>query len=262
MKSTIVSFGSEEFFPSLDRLLNSALKFGVDEARFTKPEHLVESPFFHQNLDIFQHRRGYGYWLWKPFLILAALRDAAENDIVIYSDAGVEIVASLAPLIALARDVQPLVAFGNGNHKNSMWTKRDCFILLQCDSAKFWEAAQWNGFFQVYRRCDFTIQFVEEWLSACCDARILTDIPNEMGQPNLPDFRDHRHDQSVLSLISEKRGIQKFRDPSQWGNYLKIEQHRTPGEYLEHSYEEPGMVNSPYGTLLNHHRTRSVRVEG
>jgi hypothetical protein len=44
-------------------------------------------------------------------------------------------------------------------------------------------------------------RFVEMWLDACTDARVLTDAPNTCGQPNLPGFVEHRHDQSVLSVL-------------------------------------------------------------
>jgi hypothetical protein len=47
---------------------------------------------------------------------------------------------------------------------------------------------------------------VQEWLAGCEDQRILTDISNACGLPNFPDFVEHRHDQSVLTLCAIKFG--------------------------------------------------------
>ena len=39
------------------------------------------------------------------------------------------------------------------------------------------------------------------------DKRIITDDPNEPGVENYPDFKEHRHDQSILSLLVKKFGL-------------------------------------------------------
>lgn len=258
MSVFLVNFASVEFAQSQKRLELSAKRFGVDIVASRTPEDLQKSNFFKENIGIFQQKRGFGYWLWKPFEILELLKKADENDIVVYSDAGVEIAASLEPLFQIARERQPIVAFGVHKHLNRTWTKRDCFIGLDCDSELFWNAEQWNGFFQVYRKTEMVMDFVSSWLDYCRDPRFLTDMPNQMGQENLPGFRDHRHDQSIFSLLCQKNNLEKFRDPSQWGNFLKLPDFRIEGEFHEHPYVENPMKNSPYGTLLNHHRQRAV----
>ncbi|HEY9905499.1 MAG TPA: hypothetical protein V6D43_24220, partial [Candidatus Sericytochromatia bacterium] len=47
-----------------------------------------------------------------------------------------------------------------------------------------------------------------------------------------------------------------LRDPCQWGNPLKMKEFREPNEYLSEPYSESPCLNSPYPTLLNHHRER------
>jgi hypothetical protein len=37
--------------------------------------------------------------------------------------------------------------------------------------------------------------------------KILDDTPNTLGFPNLPNFRDHRHDQSILTNLSIQKNI-------------------------------------------------------
>ena len=45
------------------------------------------------------------------------------------------------------------------------------------------------------------------------DARILCDGPNVCGLPNLDGFRDHRHDQSILTILAIKHGIKTHPSP-------------------------------------------------
>jgi uncharacterized protein YndB with AHSA1/START domain len=76
----------------------------------------------------------------------------------------------------------------------------------------------------------------------------------------LDGFIEHRHDQSILSLIAIRKDIELFRHPSQYGNHLKTELYRDPGEWLRCPYSTRGLYdNSPYGTLINHHRGRLDR---
>jgi len=58
--------------------------------------------------------------------------------------------------------------------------------------------------------------FVANWLTFASDPRAVTDQPNELGE-NLPGFKDHRHDQSVFSLLCKKWDVYAGTDPSQHG---------------------------------------------
>lgn len=259
MTKFLLSFASSEFLPSQKRLEVSAQRHGIDIVISKTPDDLRDSEFVKRNEAIFRYRRGFGYWLWKPFFIVEALKRMDENDLLVYCDSGAELIAPLDPLFEIATQRQPFVGFGVHGHRNRVWTKRDCFVGLDCDAPKFWDAEQWNGFMQVYRKTDKVMEFVDEFLAKSQDARLITDEPNQLGQPNLPEFRDHRHDQSILSLLSEKAGWEKFRDPSQWGNFLKIPEVRVEGEFQEHPYSASPMTNSKYGSLVNHHRERLSR---
>jgi hypothetical protein len=67
------------------------------------------------------------------------------------------------------------------------------------------------------RKNDFVINFINEWLHYAKDYRIITDSANECGLPNYPEFVDHRHDQSILSLLGGKYKIKNIPDVSQYG---------------------------------------------
>lgn len=234
---TLVTFATPDWAMACERLAASALENGVDRVARYGTQDLLGSPFHFEHLQLLSGRKGFGYWIWKPYFIREVLRRARPGEILIYADAGSTIMAPVAPLVQIARDRSPIVAFGLHGHANRTWIKRDAFIALDCDTPRYWNAEAWNGACQVYRAGPESLAFVEAWLRACTTGRIVTDEPNELGRRNLPGFREHRHDQSLFSLLCEKHGLERFRDPSQWGNAIVL-------------------ANSPYGQLLHHHRRR------
>ena len=60
-----------------------------------------------------------------------------------------------------------------------------------------------------------------------------------MGRENLPGYRDHRHDQSVLGILAERHALPHFPDPSQYG------------------YPH---VGATYGQVIDSHRSRKFTL--
>ncbi len=156
---------------------------------------------------LFAKREGAGYWLWKPRIILDALERAAEDDLVVYADSGSDLRAPLGPLAATAQG-RDGVLFWN-DYPNWMHVKRDAFVLTDTDLPRFHQARQLDAAFLVLRNNHRVRAFVRLWLEHCTDPRQLTDQPNTCGRPDLPGFIQHRHDQSLLTLLflRERAGL-------------------------------------------------------
>ena len=92
--------------------------------------------------------------------------------------------------------------------KERIWTKRDAFILLGVDMPFYRETNQYMATIQIYKKSKYTEKFLEELLYYSQDKRIITDQPNTQGLPNYQGFKDNRHDQTVLSLLIKKYGIE------------------------------------------------------
>lgn len=126
------------------------------------------------------------------------------------------------------------------------FTKRDAFILMGCDSPEYTETKQRLASFILLKKTDRARRFVEEWLQYCQDERIVTDNPNVMGKENYEGFRDNRHDQTVLSLLSKKWGIAAFRDPSGLGDEKRDE------------FDRDVLERSPYKRVVCLHRNKKM----
>jgi hypothetical protein len=171
---------------------------------------------------ILRKPRGAGYWLWKPYITLLTLkRHMRDGDILVYCDSDARFVSSIDPLVSIClSQFEPrIVVFTlEDEHTNRIWTKRDCFHYLGLDTATYFEAPQILAGYYICQRSAPVIDFFEKWFAAMQDVRILTDEPNVSGLPNYPGFREHRHDQSIFSLLARKHAFATLPDVSQWGD--------------------------------------------
>ena len=92
---------------------------------------------------------------------------------------------------------------------------------MDCDTPKYLDSNHRLGGFSLWKKSRFSMEFVDELLHLAQDERMITDVENRCGYPNYPEFREHRHDQSIFSLLTKKHDLVSYRDPSQWGNGVK-----------------------------------------
>lgn len=230
MTVTLVTYGGsgqreihDELWTSVqDDLIQSARQYGdVNQSIAWNRQKLQQTDFFQQNKTILDLSRGSGYWLWKPYILLDALTRAQTGDVIVYHDTG-RPDRNPHQRYRFRRSIQPAIEFCRENGgflpgvyvphygSNGQWTKRDCFVLMDCDSPKYWDHCQIQATYSIWESNPAVIKFVTEWLSWSQDPRILTDQDNEMGLPNRPGFTEHRHDQSVLTNMLIKYNIKCY----------------------------------------------------
>lgn len=196
-------------------LNNSALQNGASHIVPWGRRQIEDTGFFRDYRTFFELRRGAGYWIWKPFIILQMLLAAQDGDIVWYMDSDSQIEPEVDSYLAWADSVNGGIYPGKyrSDLKNAHWTKRDCFILMNCDEEKYWNHGQTPSGRHFWRKNDLSLRIVSEWLAYMLDPRLSTDYPNICGQPNLPGFIGHRHDQSVYVNLLLKNGLHSFGSP-------------------------------------------------
>ena len=220
-----MSFATIEFYEAQQVLVHSAREH-VDGFIWYRERDLPRD-FRRRNHQLFRDQRGFGYFVWKPWVILDALAKIDDGDLLLYVDSGNTITSDPAPLFELcAASHLGIVVFDNrdwcpgGNvWKNSMFTRGDCFERMHATGPEFIGGDQVNASYLVVQKRPAALDFLTEFLHACEDYQIVSDVPNVLRE-NEPDFLDHRHDQSVLSILAIKHGIPFERDPSQFGNHL------------------------------------------
>lgn len=198
--------------------------------------------------DISLSERGSGFWAWKPYIILEALESAPDGDIIFYCDVGrkypyILLEYKLHPYLewmdAHSQEIMPGVMIPwNGPMK--VWTKRDAFVAMEMDRPEIHAAPPVQASFSLWRAGPASRAFVREWLSWCVRRPMVSDDPSACGLPELPGFRGHRHDQSLMTLCCLKHGIHGI-DP---GPYEPNFNERDPGQVTGHLFSSTPAITA------------------
>lgn len=200
----------------------------------------IDKTFRRRNHEILAAPRGGGYYLWKPYIYRKAYDVLREGDYLIYTDSGAVYINKIQYLIdCMEQEKVPVMIFSLEQERIEKGnTKRDAFVLTGCDETQYTDTPQSIGGYFVCKKAPEVKAFLDEVLQYAQDIRIISDKPNVMGLPNYKEFTDHRHDQSVISLMSKKYGFKRFRDPSQFGQMNHYEPE------VEHRSTYPQIVDS------------------
>ena len=91
MKKYFISFGNKNFKHQLGRICDEAKEIGwFNEVIGYTPSKI--SNFIDSHKEFFnKNPRGFGYWIWKPYIILEQLSKINDDEYVLYTDAGSKI---------------------------------------------------------------------------------------------------------------------------------------------------------------------------
>jgi hypothetical protein len=194
----------------LDKLINSVKKYGEDFNIIVFDKNDIDSDFLQKNNSILNSTRGGGYWLWKPYIINKTLEKLNDNDILFYLDSKYYFIENFKNLYFEYMKNNDLLIWKNKPNdiiwymKN--WCKMDIIIKYNMYDKIFIENAEdcWGGAL-IIKKNNNTIKYMKEWLDMCCIYENITDSPTEIENNN--EFIEHRHDQSLLSIIIYKYNI-------------------------------------------------------
>ncbi len=232
-----LSFGTTDTHDKpLQKLAADALSSNVFDAIVALSETDLPQfcPYFWKSYGDYlrANPRGFGYWLWKPYLVWHTLQMMEYDDILIYADAGCTLnLHGIPRLLAYIRRVQTselgILTFQT-LHKEKTFCKHDLLQFLEMDTPEVHDSGNIIASTFVIRKCSHTIQIVTEWLNLATsnDFHFIDDsISTECTE--YPEFQDHRHDQSIFSLLCKKYGTEYLNDetfhdfskPEEWLNF-------------------------------------------
>lgn len=178
----------------------------------------IDAVFRKTHAHILSSERGGGYWLWKPYFVYQTLHKLSHGDWLFYCDAGAYFTKPIAPLVkALAPYEQDVFPFGLPDHVERAWTRPEVLEAIAPGRADIANTPQRLGCFHLWRCSEQSKSLAATWLNACCRTEWLTDRPVPPAEAENTGFREHRHDQSIFSILTKLRGLESFRDPSQYG---------------------------------------------
>lgn len=211
-KIVVISFADSKYKASLVRLKKEIDKFKSITKSFFFTEKDLDAEF-KKSFNPFIYRRGYGYWKWKAYLCKKMLDTLEINDILIWSDAGTvfnsKAEEKFKEYINLTIESQSgILAFQQDKYIEKQYTKADCFAYFNVlndknitNTAQFW-AGCW-----MIRKTDDSVDFINRWYKAINDEfDLISDKQSKL--PNFKEFIEHRHDQSVFSILVKQYDIE------------------------------------------------------
>jgi len=211
----LINYADLGFFNS--RLTNTitGIQAGFDAVIQYKKED-IDASFYEKNEHILSQRRGAGYWLWKPYIIHKTLEMVSDGDIVFYSDAGSKFIKKADPIFSALQNEMGAVAFKMaGNHKENEYCRKSVVQQVLGETESVLNTDQNMASFIGTRKCESSLEIIKTWLDLCQNSDLILDKPS--GAEEFLDFKDHRHDQALWSLLTKKMSIPVLPDPTQWG---------------------------------------------
>lgn len=256
----LVSFATPQFRHRQIILgLSGRLNRVVDTVTDWTPRKLQSAGFGSENTGIKLSERGSGFWSWKPFIITRCLENMTEGEILLYCDVG-----RVYPFKLLDQPLDPFVRWMDEVRQDVMpgieipwngpairWTKRDALVALKMDHANMHCLPPVQASFSLWRVTEANRALASEWMRLCADRQLVSDDPSRFFGGEHPEFREHRHDQALWTLLCRKRGIRAIKlgfkkppfdekHPSEVARYLAGPRRvRLPGRLL---HSAAGMI--------------------
>jgi hypothetical protein len=231
MTKTFISFGgpTENYHNSVKRISEEAhkLHFFDNIHCFTEIDLKNDTDFWSKHGDFIESNvRGYGYWLWKSYLIKQQMDKMNENDILVYADAGCQI--NCNGMVRLNEYIE-LLQKNETNYgiltfqtifQECQYTKRKIFDFFDCNNESSKNSIQTNATVIILRKNAHSIKAINEWFDICSNhyELINDDICDEFDS-----FIDNRHDQSIWSMIIKKYDAIKLEDETWFYNNWEVD---------------------------------------
>lgn len=215
-----ISFGSSNLRWSLLRFRLQVAFSGAFESSRVLTEKDLDPTFSLRHSDILRPGiRGFGFWIWKPQLIVQLMTGLPRGQLVAYLDLGCHVLRTpgfdWTTLYQLCvRSPTEIVVFqdcgksGQARDKSleRVWTKGDLLDFLNVrNDPSVTGSPQIAATSFVFLAGEKSETFFREWL-AIAEARRSNIDDTVSNSPNFPDFQEHRFDQSIFSVLSKIRG--------------------------------------------------------
>lgn len=202
MKLKIISFGSNYKYIDLAEKTVKSIRnlYSNCITQVFEPEDLPDEINNYAEL----YKRGYGYWIWKPYIIKKALSRIKEDEILLYVD-------GRSGLRRTGKPIKWLDNFMSENkfdlacwqmvHKELSWTNGDIISAFNLDlHSELLKTGQYAATFHAWKNNIRAIEFLNDWLNFMlknldiCGDKVSTN-------PNHDKFIGNQHDQSIFSLM-------------------------------------------------------------
>jgi len=225
MEKVFLTFADSRMHRPLKRIKRQVLKMNV----FDKVLVCNETDLFPDFREHFKDQlvfgtRGFGYWCWKPQIILQTLQTLNDGDILNYSDAGCHYNAKGKKRLEDYFDLTihdndlGILAFQGiapdfhdgrelSDWRDKMWVKGDLLDYFNVrGNPKIEDTQTILGGCIFIRKNAKAMNFIKQWLDVFYNHfSLVDDSPSK--SPNPAQFIENRHDQAVWSVLCKLNNV-------------------------------------------------------
>jgi hypothetical protein len=213
---TFITFGSpmQNYENSVNRICEEVRKLNFfDEIKGLDEQDLQNDVLFwnkHSNF-IKSNHKGYGFWLWKSYLIKKTLDQINNNDILIYCDADCQInengkrrLTEYIDILNSNKENYGLISF-QSEFTELQYTKKTIFDNFQVSDKNMLHCL---ATVIIIKKNTHSVNIINEWQVNCEKYNLINDYTDNEDV----NFIENRNDQSILSILVNKYGSIKLLD--------------------------------------------------
>lgn len=226
-KLHFMTYADNNFSEAMTRLTKEAFMFG--EFNTINPYCPNDIPVSIKNkfIDILSQKRGGGYWLWRPFILLQQLNKIEDGDIIVYLDAGCmlnikgkdkfwDYVNKINKSKYGSLSFQMTGLKSGSLAKEKEWTTDEIFKHFKIDinNKEITETGQFLGGIFLLKKNKDSMKYVNDTIKCILsNPYLITDVYNKNQKSY---FKDNRHEQSVTSIIRKLSGTEIIDNDDSW----------------------------------------------
>lgn len=225
VKINCISYVSGPYLNKKQKLQNQMQECKWFERHRVFTDKDLDDNFKNKFSTILSCGRGAGYWIWKPYIIHNTLQQLPENEYLVYMDGGCTIMNTESAknrlyqyIVMLEKENKDMLRFVINPHNEFEYTNTEThnyfknkYNFVVNDDNK----VQIMATIIIMKNNEGTRGFFSEVLRILNDDPLLfTDNYNSINPDKL--FKDHRHDQSIMSMLAKCYGNSLFIEDDTW----------------------------------------------
>ena len=220
MKKHLVAYGDQKYSKQRENFRKTALASGFFDEIHLFSELDIDLEFYEKVYAPVKTNRGGGYWIWKPYVVKKVMDQINDGDILIYCDAGFTINKDGRERFDEYIDLVSGSETGSLDFrlfwKEYQYTKQEVFQYFRVPE-EIITSNQLHSSVLLLKKCEHTVMLVNEWYDIALNHSFL--FTDERILPQFQQFIDHRHDQSIFSILRKIHGATIINDEICYDGY-------------------------------------------
>ena len=216
-KKFFITYGTREFKLQKKQLIQLVNQTGCFDFTVSYSLNDIEKDFINKHKEIFNQKKGGGFWIWKSKIINQQLKKIDDGDIVVYLDSGSSFnpdgTKRLNEYFKILRNSNHGILQFQMPHIEEDYTIKEIFDYFDCrnDETITKTGQLWGGLIFI-KKTKETMDYFNEYEKLLeYDHNLITDV---YSNNQIKTFVSNRHDQSIFSGMSKTRGVEIIRGES------------------------------------------------